>query len=298
MFGDTFVGRVNPDRTRSKNSPLISNSFVIQRRNDLKILHRGTASAPRALVAPSGGGGFYWPGDGTVAKNRLSVFFNRFVRTGSHPWQWRWLETVVFDFSLPDLEQVAKRRVDAGAGVMYGAAVYEAGQNVYIYGTEDLGRIKYVHLARFASDGIGGRWQYFTDRGWDAAADRSTRILAGVANQFSVIQLDGRYLLITSDNREPFTSTIVAYTSVSLHGAWKPAVRLYDPPEAVDGIVAYNALAHPQFTSEGRLLLSYNLNHPTDIEAPYRNADVYRPRFVRIDLKALRRCLPDAHRKP
>jgi hypothetical protein len=36
------------------------------------------------------------------------------------------------------------------------------------------------------------------------------------------------------------------------------------------------------------LLLSYNLNHVRDAEAVYRNADDYRPRFVLVDLKAVR----------
>jgi hypothetical protein len=50
-----------------------------------------------------------------------------------------------------------------------------------------------------------------------------------------------------------------------------------------DATVAYNPFVHPQFTANGRLLVSYNLNHVSDPKALYRDAAIYRPRFVRID---------------
>jgi hypothetical protein len=291
MFGDSFVGRVAPDRSRSKHSPLINNCFVVQQNGDLVTLHGGSSETPRALVAPPDADSFYWPGDGTVANGRLQVFFNRFRRSAENPWQWQWLGTDVFDFRLPDIQRVARFGVEAANRVMYGSAIFEDGQNVYVYGTEDLKQVKHLHVARFPVGGLEQPWQYFTGSGWSSEAEKSARLLSGIANQFSVVAFGRRYLLITTDNRSPFSPTILAYVAPAPTGPWKPGVRLYDPPEAAGDVVAYNALAHPQFSSDGRLLVSYNLNHAVDFEALYRDADLYRPRFIRVQLSRVGECL-------
>jgi hypothetical protein len=294
IFGDSFVGKVAADRSRPKPSHLVNNCFVLQQADDLITLHGGTAGNPRALVGPPDDeAGFYWPGDGTVTGNLLSVFFNRFRRTGEGPWQWRWLGTEIVVFRLPDIQRVFTLGVDATNGVMYGSAIFEDGSNIYVYGTEDLQRTKYLHLARVPARGLKQAWQYFTGTGWSAEAGKSSRLLAGVANQFSVLEVDRRYLLLTTDNRRPFAPSIVTFVAASPTGPWTPGVRLYTPPEARGEVVAYNALAHPQFSENGRLLVSYNLNHAEDVAALYRNADLYRPRFIRVQLNQLVRCLPD-----
>ena len=287
IFGDSFLGRVDSDRTRPKNSPLIHNCFVIQTEAGLQTLHAGAAGAPRALVAPSDGSGFYWPGDGWVEKDRLHVLFNRFLRTGIELWQWRWIRTEIVSFSLPAISRVAARPLKAANRVMYGSAILEYDGYVYVYGTEDLGQLKQAHVARFPDGAFTSRWQYFAGHRWSSDAATSARLLAGVSNQFSVLKVARRYLLITTDSRLPFDPTIVIYSSPSPTGPWAPGFTLYEPPEAGAGVVAYNALAHPQFTVNDWLLVSYNLNHAADANAVYRDADLYRPRFIRVNLKTV-----------
>jgi hypothetical protein len=48
-------------------------------------------------------------------------------------------------------------------------------------------------------------------------------------------------------------------------------------------IVAYNPFVHTQFAEGNRHLISYNLNHINDPTALYRDASIYRPRFIRVD---------------
>jgi hypothetical protein len=293
MFGDTFLGRVNPDRSRPESTPLINNCFVVQKGDDLETRHGGTPENPRALIVAEAAREFYWPADGTVASGQLEIFLNRFQRTGTGPWDWQWIGTGIATFSLPGLKRAGWQRLDSNNGVMYGAALHENGSTVFIYGIEDLRQNKYVHVARATTGHLTGRWEYFTGSEWSLDPAKSARILKGAANQFSVIKCGHRFLLITSDNREPFNPAIVAYVAPTPTGPWMPGVQIHNPPEARGGVVAYNALAHPQFTRDDRLLLSYNLNHPDDFEALYRNADLYRPRFIRVDLKGVIRCLGD-----
>ena len=51
------------------------------------------------------------------------------------------------------------------------------------------------------------------------------------------------------------------------------------PPGA--GTFTYNAVAHPEFTSGGRLLVSYNANSE-DWGLVTADATLYRPRFITI----------------
>ena len=73
LFGDTFLGRVRSDGTRSVESPLIRNSLVVQDGRKLTTHYGGTRAAPEAFLVPQEPDAWYWPGDGTVQKNRLQI---------------------------------------------------------------------------------------------------------------------------------------------------------------------------------------------------------------------------------
>jgi hypothetical protein len=288
LFGDTFLGTVRPDRSRLHATPMVRNTFVVQSGDTLVTLHGGTEDSPQALVTPLEKGSWYWPSDGLVEGNRLLVFLPRFTATGPGMWDWRWSGTDIGTFSLPELRLEKITAAVAVNRVIYGAALLKDADATYIYGVEDLQSAKHVHVAKAGSGHLEDAWEYWDGERWTVDPLASKRLFSGAALQFGVIKTGDRYVLITSDNRNPFDSAIVAYVSPSPTGPWSLSSLLYRPPEAKGEIVAYNALAHPHLSPRDRLLLSYNLNHIRDAEAVYRNADVYRPRFVLVDLKAVR----------
>jgi hypothetical protein len=288
LFGDTFLGTVRPDRSRPHAAPMVRNTFVVQSGDTLVTLHGGTGASPQALVTPLETGSWYWPSDGLVEGNRLRVFLARFTATGPGMWDWRWSGTDIGTFSLPELRLEKITAAVAVNRVIYGAALLTDAGATYIYGVEDLQSAKHVHVAKAGSGRLGDAWEYWDGERWTIDPLASKRLFSGAALQFSVFKSGGYYVLISSDNRVPFDSAIVAYVSPSPTGPWSLSSLLYRPPEAKGDIVAYNALAHPHLSPRDRLLLSYNLNHIRDAEAVYRNADVYRPRFVLVDLKAVR----------
>jgi hypothetical protein len=288
LFGDTFLGAVRPDRSRPLAAPMVRNTFVVQSGDTLVTLHGGTAASPQAFVTPKEKGSWYWPTDGLVEGNRLRVFLPRFTATGPGIWDWRWSGTDIGTFSLPELRLEKITATAAVNRVIYGAALLKDADGTYIYGVEDLQRTKYVHIAKAGSGHLADAWKYWDGERWTVDPLASKRLFSGAALQFSVFKTGGRYVLITSDNRFPFDSAIVAYVSPSPTGPWSLGSTIYHPPEAKGDIVAYNALAHPHLSPRHLLLLSYNLNHVRDAEAVYRNADDYRPRFVLVDLKAVR----------
>src|SRR4051794_36790410 len=75
LFGDTYLGGVNPDGTRPANSPMVRNSMVVQTGGNISTL---TGNGPSAFVNPPDGQGWYWPGAQTVEGGKLKVFFTRF----------------------------------------------------------------------------------------------------------------------------------------------------------------------------------------------------------------------------
>ncbi len=287
LFGDTFLGKVRPDRSRPRAAPMVRNTFVVQSGDTLVTLHGGTAASPQAFVTPQERGSWYWPTDGLVEGNRLLVFLPRFTATGQGMWDWRWNGTDIGTFSLPELRLEKITAAVAVNRVIYGAAILEDADGTYIYGVEDLQSAKHVHIAKASSGRLDDAWEFWNGEGWTVDPLASKRLFSGAALQFSVFKTGGRYVLITSDNRNPFDSAIVAYVSPSPIGPWSLRSFLFRPPEAKNDIVAYNALAHPHLSPRDRLLISYNLNHIRDPKAVYQNADDYRPRFVLIDHKAL-----------
>jgi hypothetical protein len=287
LFGDTFLGAVRPDRSRSRSAPMVRNTFVIQSGDTLVTLHGGTAASPQAFVTPQERGSWYWPTDGLIEGNRLLVILLRFTATGPGMWDWRWSGTDIGTFSLPELQLEKITAAVAVNRVIYGAAILEDADGTYIYGVEDVQSAKHVHIAKAGFGRLEGAWKYWNGKGWTVDPLASKRLFSGAALQFSVIKAGGRYVLITSDNRNPFDSAIVAYVSPSPIGPWSLKSLLFRPPEAKGDIVAYNALAHTHLSPRHRLLLSYNLNHIRDPKAVYQKADDYRPRFVLVDLKAL-----------
>ena len=288
LFGDTFLGTVRTDRSRPHAAPMVRNTFVVQSGDTLVTLHGGTGASPQALVTPLEKGSWYWPSDGLVEGNRLLVFLLRFTATGPGMWDWRWSGTDIGTFSLPEFRLEKITAAVAVNRVIYGAALLKDADTTFIYGVEDLQSAKHVHIAKAGSGRLDGAWEYWNGEGWTVDPLASKRLFSGVALQFSVIKTGDRYVLITSDNRNPFDSAIVAYVSPSPTGPWSLRSLLYRPPEAKGDIVAYNALAHPHLSPRDRLLLSYNLNHIRDPKAVYQNADDYRPRFILVDLKAVR----------
>jgi hypothetical protein len=287
LFGDTFLGPVNPDRTRPATAPLIHNSLVVQDGRALTTIHGGSRTAPRALFTPRDGASWYWLNDGTVEGDALRLFLLKFLRDGPEGWAWHWTGTDLATLRLPDLTIERINPVPIANGIRYGAAILEEQDHTYVFGVEDLHHAKYAHVARARRDALLGPWEFFDGRSWSDAAAGSDRILdASVGTEFSVIALERGYALVTFDTANPLWEwrEIVAYFSPQPVGPWGERTVLYVTPETGRGKrFVYNVHAHPQFGRAGEVLLSYNVNS-FNVDDLYADADLYRARFVRVAL--------------
>jgi hypothetical protein len=292
IFSDTFLGKINDDHSRSDPN-FIHNSFVLQSGSELvATLRGGTRSKPRSLVTtddgrevngdPPVGAAWYWMGDGTVEGDMLHVFVLKFEKFGPGGFDFRWIGSAVASFSLPKLRLQSVTPVVSSNNVEYGSGILEDGDYTYIYGTEDLGRDKYMHLARAPRGGLLGPWEFFTGIGWSPDPAASVRIMHGVANEYSVARIGDAYLLVTQDTTIPFSRDIYAYVSCTPTGPFTGPKHLYTTPDyPFTNAITYNAHAHPEFIANGELLVTYNVNSLV-FDDIMRDVHVYRPRFVRV----------------
>lgn len=288
LFSDTFLGVVDDRGGRDRFSPLVNNTLVVQDGEQLTTLHGGDPTLPASFFpSPTGGrDDWYWVYDGTVESTsdgeKLRVFLLHFSRSGAGQFGFQWEGNALATLSLPDLTLESIVPVTDEGGVSWGAAVLETSEHTYVYGTEDLGNDKYMHLARAARNGLTGRWEFWDGSGWNDDPATSARLLRGIANEYSVTAHAGGYVLVTMDTRTSFSPELVAYTACHPQGPWEIRTLLFRTPESGQGdLITYNAHAHPQLADERGWVVSYNVNSRTFGDL-FLDATIYRPRFIRV----------------
>jgi len=305
LFGDTFIGGVDPEKgTRAVQDPIyIRNSLVVQDGTDLQtiyqrhngknasfVIHPGAFREEGTLAEDSV---WFWPGDGYVEDGTLRIFLSAFDRTGTGMWDFRWTGTHVASFSLPDLELQEITSIPYGmqADVHFGHALLEDAHYIYVYGA---GKGK-PHAARFPRGALDAPWEFFDGQEWTGDASRAMPMAdMDGSEQFSVFRLGERYVMITQMGG--ISDEICSFTSDTPYGPWKNRRLIYTTPVPgpKERLFTYNALAHPQFLEEGMLLISYNMNS-MELEDHYRDAGIYRPRFIRVPLEMIDPEFPIVH---
>jgi len=286
LFSDSFLGKVDADHTRPRDSPFVNNTIVVQEGTlPVQTLHGGAPDRPAALVAPSAANEYYWAQDGVVEGDSLRVFYNRYRRDGTGFWDFTLTGSALATFDLPGLTLRQVTSLPVGDRVAWGSAVLADGGYTYVYGAEHTSdALRFAHVARVPAGGLSGAWEFWTGSGWSTAAERSARLLSGVGTGYSVQRVGASYVLLTTEGNLLFNPSIVAYTAAAPTGPWDGPRQLYTPTEAAPGSsrVSYDARLHPELAAAGKLLISYNVNS-LDAETGYTDARVYRPRFVEVD---------------
>ncbi|GAA4466093.1 DUF4185 domain-containing protein [Phytohabitans houttuyneae] len=291
MYSDTFLGPVNPDLSRPLDTPFLRNSMIVQDGQRLTTVHGGTAAEPTTLLAPASGDNWYWIGAGIAVGGVLNQTVVEFGRTGTGPWDFAWMGTHLARMSVGRLNRVIDiRPLPSGAEVTWAAWLQPVGRHVYVYGVEDRGVSKYLHVARVAGRDLRGRWEFWTGSGWSTVETDSARVMEGVSNEHSVTPWRGRWLLVTQDTTELFSAKIVAYVGDSPTGPFTGKTLLYTTPETGAtgtygnaNVYTYNPHVHPELSTDRRLLVSYNVNS-FDSDDLYEDVTIYRGRFVDVTL--------------
>lgn len=295
IFGDSFIGNVTPDNRRVKTTPAyIRNSFVIIEDGQLITYQQGDPSEFKSMMIPpevtDGQLGYdehrlwYWPGDGFVENGNLHVFVSKFSQEDLEDmWGFKFEGTELIEFSLPDFKPLRFDRFDDLDSIHFGHAVMQTDTHTYIYGLKK----DKPYTARSANIKDRDQWEFYNGRDWaDTAEDAKPILNFSGSEQFSVFEWKGTFVMIMQEG--DLSNKIYSFTAKTPYGPWGNQQLLYETPklENCETCWSYNALAHPQFTEEDRLLISYNVNS-MEMEDHYKNALIYRPRFIRVPFEII-----------
>ncbi len=213
-FGDSFLGTISPDGSRpaqlSDRAQLHAASRAASRPQRSPA---GSANQPQPLVSTGESNSWYWPGASAVEGGALVQFLSKTRADGVGPLGLRLrrqLHGHLLAARTVALQSIVP--VPASDTIQWGTWVLDDGGYTYIYGIEDRGWDKYVHVARVPAGDVTGQWQYYTGSTWSTDPAGSARLMDGVSNQFSVVKMGSGYQLIT---QAPLRSQISAYSATS-----------------------------------------------------------------------------------
>ncbi len=251
-------------------------------------------------------GEYYWLGDGFVnvdADSTLYIFayrvqdvptgsFFEFEQTGvsliaippgSEPpfREQRQLDTPFF-FPIPD----GSAKVTFGSGIFVNTASAGAPAPdgyIYVYGVAGLGLNLYVARTRPASFEDFGSWKFWDGEGWTADRGKIKPITNSVSHELSLSPLpDGRYIL--AHQRYGMLPEVAVQVAKSPVGPFFPMKDIWACPEVNEDLdyFVYNAKAYPHLSAPGELLVSYNVNSFDFFVDILNDAQLCRPRFIRL----------------
>jgi len=323
FFADTFVGQTAPGGTRSPvTTGLAHNSAVLYRAGHLGPTYAGApgfggynATGDYTWVAPpppySGDRYELINGDQVIDHGTVYKFYQLADRR-LHPdgFQYKLVGTVIETFALGRASDSVTPAGGAPMGiedtarsnpVIWGAATLVSGGYIYIYGVKPYNGHATpfpLYLARVPVGGLasGAAWQYY-DGGpgcsppasaWGSDPRSATALRTGVSAGFSVTDVNGTFVLLTSDSSSALTSSdAVAYYAACPTGfsSGSPRYRVYQP-RLPKGYLAYEYRIVPQFSGGSDVLVSYSLN-TTVAGGNFGNIMIYRPRFLDVKLPAI-----------
>lgn len=278
IFGDTFLGTVNPNRSRPL-SGLVNNTFAIQKGDELITLYGGTVLAPKAFVTPVEAGWWYWPGHGQVNGDTLEVIMYAMRSNGGTMWSFEYAAVDLLKFSLPDVTLISTERLVENPKVNWGTSVLAVGDYTYIYGARKSGANKLLAVARCPKGSLSQKWEYYTGANWSDDPAAVTGSFPKVSEQFTVFNRGNKFYLMTQNNA--LGKEIYLYSGDSPEGIFDGEKLLYCTPEAKGNVFTYNAFYHEALSTDDELCISYDVNS-FDFQDVIKNADNYRPYFIRV----------------
>lgn len=314
FFADTNLGdyRLRPG---GFDTSFIRNSIVVQNGSSLRTITGGNACQERNADKPfferyaatpvtDGSLGWFWGGDAIVVGSNLVRFW---IRNDTSASPWRETNAAFTTHPLSSFDGATTKVTPqpipfstryGNEPLLWGIALLEDGNDVYVYGSAVTGpyKTRRLFVARSPKATLTNftTWQFRTaNGGWSS----SQADAAPVSDSFeptlaySVRKIGGRYWLF---QQQPSwggsVGDVLAYPSDTPFGFTDRAVRLYSPPEVPHGpphfLMHYDVRVHDGLGGTGTVVLSYNVN-TTAVSIGCRSlgdhdGSVYRPRFLNV----------------
>ncbi len=299
MMGDSFLSPVQ-NKKRDVNSRMINNTFIVVNKDKgtHTALYQGTEKDADALLKPTYGNEkeYYWPGHGFEKNGVLHVFMSRFLHV-DYDWG--------FAFSGTDYIRMDKDTFDVLSqedfpysnknNVHYGHSIINEKDYTYLYGSWSKQDTTALHVARTTlneKENILEGYEFFDGKDWVSDPLLSSPLEGigqSVPEQFTVFKHKNSYILVM-EARELGGGNIFSYIADTPTGPWQNEKLLYHTTEQEnlkDQLFTYNAMAHPQYITDNKLLVSYCVNSFDVPKIHEINTDYYRPKFLWVPLEMI-----------
>lgn len=277
LFGHTYVDTVYTDRSRPMNARQIDNSIVIQDGASVVTLYSGSPEAPRPFADTGVEGFIYYPLNGIVRQDALEILYAMYKTEGESVFDRQLVAIDVLAYELEHFGHVRSARILSNPSILFGSAVLEDEDYIYIFGTDT--RTQYAHVARVGTESLIGFWEYYTSSGWDPSVKESAGLVRNASDQFSVFRQGSNYYLLKQAG--DFGKEIRLLSAARPTGPWVSVKVLYHTLETQGRIVTYSAMAHRHLGLE-HLIVSYTVAS-LDMADAIRDAETFRPFFVRVE---------------
>jgi hypothetical protein len=323
FFADSFLGETYPGGTRSPaTTGLAHNSAVLYRDGHLGPTYAGapglggynsTADYTWVVPPPSYPATRYELINGDQVSDHGTVYkFYQLADRDLHPggFPYKLVGTVIESFYVDPVTDALSpaggtpfQIVDSTGSdpIIWGAATLVSGGYIYIYGVKpyngDAAPFP-LYLARVPAAGLaaGSGWQYYDgapscsppESAWVSDPRSATALRTGVSAGFSVTDVNGTDVLLTSDGSSAASaSNAVAYYArcPTGFGPASPRYLVYQP-RLQGGYLAYEYRIVPQFSSGSEVLVSYSVD-TTVVGGNFRDITTYRPHFLDVKLPGI-----------
>ncbi len=304
LFGDSILGTVKDGRRAG--AVMVNNTVGVQdglgKDATIRFVSGKTKEDKAAAVfIPTDGKGWFWVQAAVRVGERLFVFLPQVEKTkepGALGFKQigQWLAVVENPDDAPDKWRVKQQKVsfadfDPKRERSWGSAVLADGEYVYVYGfDEERGKgagKRRLTIARVPAEKLDdfAAWRFRTADGWSDKPADAVPLADGLATEFSVSRVPGGkgYVAVYTENG--LGARIVGRFADTPEGPWSAPVLLYQCPEMAKdkGVFSYAAKAHPWAPADNELVISYCVN-AWEFARLFRDEEVYRPKFVRVQL--------------
>lgn len=287
LFSDTMIGGVLPDHSRTTDSAMVHNSLVMSYDSEPRAFattYGGTYLKPESLIVTQSGE-YCWIGSGLLRGTSIYVIVNRYRTTGPGQFDFEFLGSALAELDALVPRPTVAGRLPFGNFVQWGSAIVERAGQSFVFGSAidpATGR-RHAYLARATRLDEPETWRFWVGGWWSRSWEEAEPVTSDVGTAFGVQRHAGRWVMVTVDCSDPFSSDVVMRESEALYGPWSAPRYLFTAPEPVENPdrFVYDARVHPHLAAPGELLVSYNVNS-TDQAVLFGDARVYRPRFVSV----------------
>lgn len=296
LMGDSYTGKV-VDGVRVSGNHMFRNSYNVYDKGTVTAITGGDSHSAAVPVGWPDESRWYWPGHGFVQDDVLYIFQFLMYQGEEGSWGFRYESTHLLKYCLPDIALIEDKQIpySGEASMMFGAAALNDGGSLYVYSQIDressdvFNPVSEAYCARTTAYDIDTRWEYFTGSGWSEDPSDARRMEGlsdvPVSSQYNVFKLGDKYVLLTQ-HKFLNNGSVYTFTSDTPYGPWGNRKLIYKITLDNPDWYCYNAMAHPQFEQDGRILISYNVNTNTFSEQA-TNVESYRPRFFWYPIKSI-----------